>query len=241
MRTSTLSGCDCSGNLSRRELTGAGERPKVFPKSFVQFFTHLDGFFVRYPYLGSTGPRSYQISSLLHHRDRLHGYATETKCHGRYRTRRKISALPFYPCGIHISFTQHSIPPPPPLPKFYSPDDHVMLEDESGRIRLVGDHIRKARLVTGVIIGALGAETANGDFEVVDICYPGMAPQLLSGPEIAEQQDKMEVDSRCCDTSSDHRELTKSHPKVHRRMNGSLSFLALTSVLLPPPMHRFKC
>lgn len=71
-----------------------------------------------------------------------------------------------------------------------------MLEDESGRIRLVGDHVRKARLVTGVIIGALGAETANGDFEVVDICYPGMAPQPVADPEAAVQEDKMQVDGR---------------------------------------------
>lgn len=69
-----------------------------------------------------------------------------------------------------------------------------MLEDESGRIRLVGGHIKKAQLVTGVIIGALGAETANGDFEVVDICYPGMAPQSLSDQEIFTQEDKMDVD-----------------------------------------------
>lgn len=78
-----------------------------------------------------------------------------------------------------------------------------MLEDESGRIRLVGDRVRKARLVTGVIIGALGAETANGDFEVVDICYPGMAPQPLLEPEVARREDKMEVDGRCNDASLD--------------------------------------
>jgi DNA polymerase delta subunit 2 len=65
-----------------------------------------------------------------------------------------------------------------------------MLEDESGRIRLVGERVRKARLVTGVIIGALGAETASGDFEVVDICYPGMAPQLVSDHEAPWQQDQ---------------------------------------------------
>jgi DNA polymerase delta subunit 2 len=69
-----------------------------------------------------------------------------------------------------------------------------MLEDESGRIRLVGDHVKKARLVTGVIIGALGAETTNGDFEVVDICYPGMAPQPVSRQKIFIQEDKMDVD-----------------------------------------------
>lgn len=55
-----------------------------------------------------------------------------------------------------------------------------MLEDESGRIRLVGQPISKACLVTGVILGALGAETTSGDFEVVDMCYPGMAPYVDS-------------------------------------------------------------
>ena len=41
-----------------------------------------------------------------------------------------------------------------------------MLEDESGRIRLVGECLKSTRLVTGVIVGALGMETPNGDFEV---------------------------------------------------------------------------
>jgi DNA polymerase delta subunit 2 len=67
-----------------------------------------------------------------------------------------------------------------------------MLEDESGRIRLVGDRIKAARLVTGVIVGALGVETPNGDFEVVDICYPEMAPQKHANAPEAEE--KMDVD-----------------------------------------------
>lgn len=58
-----------------------------------------------------------------------------------------------------------------------------MIEDESGRICLVGGPISSACLVTGVILGALGIETNNGDFEVVDLCYPGMAPQPTAGPE----------------------------------------------------------
>lgn len=65
---------------------------------------------------------------------------------------------------------------PPLKEKFYSNDDGVMLEDESGRIRLVGQPMAKANLVTGVILAALGAETANGEFEVIDLCYAGMAP-----------------------------------------------------------------
>ena len=65
-----------------------------------------------------------------------------------------------------------------------------MLEDESGRIRLVGERLKAARLVTGVIMGALGLETANGDFEIVDICFAGMAPQT------SMQEEEMEVDSK---------------------------------------------
>lgn len=63
-----------------------------------------------------------------------------------------------------------------------------MLEDESGRIRLVGDRLKTAHVVTGVIMGALGLETANGDFEVVDFCFAGMPPQ-------SDSEDTMEVDS----------------------------------------------
>ncbi|KAK7043698.1 DNA polymerase delta small subunit Cdc1 [Paramarasmius palmivorus] len=98
--------------------------------------------------------------------------------------------MPLKPNVMEDIARDRSIPPPPPPPKFYSPDDKVMLEDESGRIRLVGDCIKKARLVTGVILGALGMETPNGEFEVVDICYPGMAPN----PTEEETEDKMNVD-----------------------------------------------
>jgi DNA polymerase delta subunit 2 len=76
------------------------------------------------------------------------------------------------------------------LAKFYSPDDNIMLEDESGRIQLVGERVVGARLVTGVIIAALGIETPTGEFEVVDICYAEMAPQ----PGHEESEGKMEVD-----------------------------------------------
>lgn len=33
------------------------------------------------------------------------------------------------------------------------------------------------QLVTGIVIGALGIETPGGEFEVADICLPGLAPQ----------------------------------------------------------------
>ncbi|KAG8856785.1 hypothetical protein FRB96_006289 [Tulasnella sp. 330] len=63
---------------------------------------------------------------------------------------------------------------------YYCNEDKIMLEDESGRVKLVGDVISKAQLVTGVIISALGMETAAGDFEVLDWCCAGLAEQSVS-------------------------------------------------------------
>jgi len=53
-----------------------------------------------------------------------------------------------------------------------------MLEDESGRLRLVGNTLASEMLVTGCIIAVMGTENANGDFEVVDIKVPDLPPQL---------------------------------------------------------------
>ena len=69
-----------------------------------------------------------------------------------------------------------------------------MLEDESGRICLVGDRLREAGLVTGVILGALGVETNSGDFEVVDYCFAGMAPQPHHSHLPKNDPESMEVD-----------------------------------------------
>ncbi|KAK0503003.1 DNA polymerase alpha/epsilon subunit B-domain-containing protein [Armillaria luteobubalina] len=96
--------------------------------------------------------------------------------------------MPLKPNVLEDIARDHSIPPPPPPPKYYSPEDSILIEDESGRIKLVGDRVKTAGLVTGVVVGALGVETPNGEFEVVDLCYPGMAPQP------AEDEDTMEQD-----------------------------------------------
>ncbi|KAG1756254.1 DNA polymerase alpha/epsilon subunit B-domain-containing protein [Suillus paluster] len=83
--------------------------------------------------------------------------------------------MPLKPNVLEDIGRDHSIPAPPPREKFYCDEDSVMLEDESGRIKLVGDRVAEEHLVTGVIVAALGMETSTGDFEVVDICTAGLA------------------------------------------------------------------
>ncbi|KXH60688.1 DNA polymerase alpha/epsilon subunit B [Colletotrichum salicis] len=63
--------------------------------------------------------------------------------------------------------------------RYFSDEDKdtIMLEDDSGRIRLVGDILKSIHLVTGTIIGVMGSENANGELEVIDVKFPDIAPQ----------------------------------------------------------------
>lgn len=76
-------------------------------------------------------------------------------------------------------WTQRWISAPNLVQKYWSEDDcdAIMLEDESGRIRLVGDVLKSVLLVTGCIIAVVGTENAQGDFEVIDIKFPDLPPQ----------------------------------------------------------------
>lgn len=53
----------------------------------------------------------------------------------------------------------------------------IMLEDDSGRIRLTGDILGSVMLVTGCIIAVVGTENASGDFEVLDVKFADLPPQ----------------------------------------------------------------
>ncbi|KAH9064318.1 DNA polymerase alpha/epsilon subunit B-domain-containing protein [Lactarius vividus] len=105
--------------------------------------------------------------------------------------------MPLKPNVLEDIGRDHSLPAPPPPEKIHSQDDQVMLEDESGRIKLVGKILADTQLVTGVIVGVLGADTGNGEFEVVDLCFAGMAPQ-------AGEDDGMDIEdtSLCSDGST---------------------------------------
>lgn len=81
----------------------------------------------------------------------------------------------------------------PDLAKSYTdPDgsDEIMLEDESGRVLLVGEYIRSTPFVTGTVIGVLGMEADAGTFQVLDICYPSSLPQRAL-PDIKLNGDKI--------------------------------------------------
>ena len=76
-----------------------------------------------------------------------------------------------------------------------------MLEDESGRVQLVGDAIRRNvdsdannegwanMLVTGIIMAALGRESELSSFEVTDVCFAGMAPMLYKNIDTSTAMD----------------------------------------------------
>ena len=97
--------------------------------------------------------------------------------------------MPLKP-SILDSVTRESwILPPPPKEKYTSKEDAFLLEDESGRVRMLGplfhssaaDHKKALLLVTGVVAGFVGEETITGEFIVSDIVFPF----YISAPEKA--------------------------------------------------------
>ncbi|KAF9368649.1 hypothetical protein CPB97_004403 [Podila verticillata] len=84
----------------------------------------------------------------------------------------------------------HWIAAQPDRPKYTDDDDSVYLEDESGRVKLVGSKISSDFFVTGVVMGALGSEDANGDFKVVDVCFAEAADQESVSHMETDESDK---------------------------------------------------
>lgn len=86
--------------------------------------------------------------------------------------------MPLKPNVLDDIGKEHWIAAPPPRVKYTDPDkDQVMLEDESGRLRLTGGILREALLVTGAIIAAVGTENKDGEFEVLDLRVPDLPRQ----------------------------------------------------------------
>ncbi|MCJ1415017.1 hypothetical protein MMC32_001347 [Xylographa parallela] len=79
--------------------------------------------------------------------------------------------MPLKPNILDDISKDHWISAPPPREKYRSAagEDLTMLEDESGRVRLVGTILQTIMLVTGCIVAVMGTENANGEFEVIDL------------------------------------------------------------------------
>ncbi|RDL41214.1 uncharacterized protein BP5553_01193 [Venustampulla echinocandica] len=112
--------------------------------------------------------------------------------------------MPLKPNILDDISKDHWISAPLPRQKYLSPEgeDLIMLEDESGRLRLIGAPLSSEMLVTGCIIAVMGTENANGDFEVVDIKVPDLPPQpdrwltseMPAEKKVKDEDDDMDID-----------------------------------------------
>lgn len=72
-----------------------------------------------------------------------------------------------------------------------------MLEDDSGRIKLVGDSLKDVPLVTGCIIAVMGTETASGELDVAGVKFADLPPQperwSLSKPPAKTKDEDVEM------------------------------------------------
>lgn len=93
-----------------------------------------------------------------------------------------------------------------------------MLEDESGRLRLIGQPLRNEMLVTGCIVAVMGTENANGDFEVVDIKLPELPAQQerwRTGEPLEEKNGKSRKKIKLDDEDED---MDKSDPSSGKKI-----------------------
>uniref|UniRef100_A0A7C9EQH3 Uncharacterized protein n=1 Tax=Opuntia streptacantha TaxID=393608 RepID=A0A7C9EQH3_OPUST len=80
---------------------------------------------------------------------------------------------------------------PTPLVKphnFMHPDDHLVLEDESGRVKLEGPGLLPSAYVTGVVVALLGKATGAGSFLVQDFLEAGLPPQIEKLPKLSDDK-----------------------------------------------------
>ncbi|XP_024369612.1 DNA polymerase delta small subunit [Physcomitrium patens] len=61
--------------------------------------------------------------------------------------------------------------------KFTHKDDYLILEDESGRVKLTGSAVLSSMYVTGVVVAIVGREEKDGEFFVEDVMVAGLPPQ----------------------------------------------------------------
>lgn len=86
-------------------------------------------------------------------------------------------SMPTKPSILDEVTKEQWVAAPPQNSRFFSQNDSFILEDESGRMKLVGDIFKRELITTGMIVAVLGSEDQSGDFHVIDICFPELAIQ----------------------------------------------------------------
>ncbi|XP_075108541.1 DNA polymerase delta small subunit isoform X5 [Nicotiana tabacum] len=71
---------------------------------------------------------------------------------------------------------------------FTHPDDNLVLEDESGRVKLSGSVLLPSTYVTGMIAALHGKETSAGDFLVEDVLEAGLPQQIERPIDLGEDK-----------------------------------------------------
>ncbi|GAB1314959.1 DNA polymerase delta small subunit Cdc1 [Madurella fahalii] len=87
--------------------------------------------------------------------------------------------MPLKPSILEDVSKDRWISAPTTVKRYFSEDDSdsIMLEDDSGRIRLIGSMLKDYFLVTGCIVAVMGTENVNGEFEVIDLKFADLPPQ----------------------------------------------------------------
>ncbi|KAK2584180.1 hypothetical protein KPH14_006608 [Odynerus spinipes] len=74
---------------------------------------------------------------------------------------------------LYTLATELQFCPQPTQSNYASFKDTLFLEDETLRVRLIGNHVNVQSVVTGIVCAMLGRPQGNGTFWVEDWCFPG--------------------------------------------------------------------
>lgn len=103
-------------------------------------------------------------------------------------------AMPLKPDVLEDLTREQWLAPQPVRSKFVDyAKDELFIEDQSGRVKLVGDAIRggtalRSMLITGVVAAVLGTETRAGDFDVVDAVFASLPPAPAPGKAVKKAE-----------------------------------------------------
>lgn len=92
------------------------------------------------------------------------------------------------PCILDEYAKERSTTPLVKPHNFMHPDDHLVLEDESGRVKLEGTALIPSVYVTGVVVALLGKATGAGSFLVQDVLDAGLPPKIEKPLQLNEDK-----------------------------------------------------